>query len=186
MEDYEDEHPQEYYCECGKCRSCELDIALLNPIQPELLKAWVRKYELRKPRAPWIEVSAALPAVPYVSAYELTLTSTVDDPYYLRSSLKSIVDSAMFDIVNWESCIELTEAGLPHIHAILYSSRKYLDASKIKTKFKYRYELARVRDLDKYLKYIHKEYGNPDIVDYCKRKGIPQFDEHPKHPDQVV
>lgn len=113
------------------------------------------------------------------SMYELTLTTTKDDPYELRQYLKKIVESRMFEIVYWEACMELTQAGIPHIHAVLYSKRKYLDGSKIKAPkgiaYPYRYEHKRVKMPQNYLNYIKKENGNPIIVDYCLKKGIPQF-----------
>lgn len=120
------------------------------------------------------------PYPPHDSAYELTLTTTEDNPYLLRETVNKIMASAMFEIISYSACIELTQAGLPHVHAILYSKKKYLDASKIKApkgpiKFPYRYELKRVRNINNYLNYIQKENGNKLIEDYCARKGIPQF-----------
>lgn len=184
MEDYTD-NIDDKTCICGKCRECELLIALYyEKAQPELLTMWVRKHEIRKrsarppprdrkPLAARHEPAALPEGVE--SSYELTLTTTEDDPYYLRESLTKIVQSAMFEIHSYEACIELTDAGLPHIHAVLYSKKKYLDATKIKSKFKYRYELKRVRSLPDYLNYIKKEAANPIISEYCTRKGIQQF-----------
>lgn len=121
-----------------------------------------------------VKIESNLP-VGVNSAYEFTLTSTVDDPYYLRESFSKIVNSAMFEVSAWEACIELTKNGMPHIHGIVYSKRKYLDGTKIKTKFKYRYEFKRVKMMTNYLNYIKKEDGNKVIQDYCTKKGIPQF-----------
>lgn len=116
------------------------------------------------------------PPIPaHESVYELTLTSTEDDPYYLRMTLERIEKSAMFEIVHYEACIELTKAGLPHLHAILYSKRKTLDASKLKKMFKYRAELKKVRNEIAFINYIKKEDGNPIVYDYCSKKGIPQI-----------
>lgn len=113
----------------------------------------------------------------FASVYEVTLTTTKDDPYELRQWVKKIADSAMYGVVDMPYCIELTQAGLPHIHAILYSSKKYCDGTKLKKlKFPYRYEFKRVRNLEQYVKYVHKENGNNLILDYCQRKGIQQFD----------
>lgn len=109
------------------------------------------------------------------SAYELTLTSPTDQPYDLRTALQKICASAMFEIKAWEACIELTAAGLPHIHAVLFSARKYIDGSKIKKLYAHRYECKRVRNLDNYLNYIKKEDGNVNILNYCNAKAIPQF-----------
>lgn len=110
------------------------------------------------------------------SAYEVTLTTTKDDPYELRQFIKKIADSAMFSVVDMPYCIELTEAGMPHIHAILYSKKRFIDASKIKKLgFPYRYECKRVKNLDAYKNYIMKEKENPIIIDYCLKKGIEQF-----------
>lgn len=108
-------------------------------------------------------------------AYELTLTTPEDDPYYLRTALSKIVSSNMFDVTYYKASMELTKDGKPHIHAILFTKRKYLDSSKVKKLFKYRYELKRVRDLPAYLNYIKKEFSNVSIIDYCAVKGIEQF-----------
>ena len=117
------------------------------------------------------------PGIPeHESVYELTLTTTKDDPYELRAFLKKVCKSKMFNIVYWKASIELTKAGLPHIHAILYSSNKYCDATKIKAlKYPYRYEFIKVRDENAYNNYIIKEKYNVDINMYCERKGIPQI-----------
>lgn len=112
---------------------------------------------------------------PYESMYELTLTTDVDEPYDLRMALDRIVRSAMFDIKGFIAVIELTKAGLPHIHALLFSRRKYIEAAKIKTIYAKRYECKRVRKPKCYYDYIMKERDNPLVVDYCARKGIPQI-----------
>lgn len=117
------------------------------------------------------------PGIPaHESVYELTLTTTKDDPYELRTFLKKVCKSKMFNIVYWKASIELTKARLPHIHAILYSSNKYCDATKIKAlKYPYRYEFQKVRDEDAYNNYIIKEKYNVDVNMYCDQKGIPQI-----------
>lgn len=118
-----------------------------------------------------------VPAVPvHASVYEFTLTTTKDDPYELRQFLTKFTQSAMYAVVAWKACLELTNAGLPHIHAIIYSRNKYCDATKVKKLgFPYRYELKRVRDLVAYNNYLLKEKDNPAIIAYCENKGIPQF-----------
>lgn len=117
----------------------------------------------------------------YKSVYEVTLTTTKDDPYELRQWIQKIAESKIYDVTDMPYCIELTEKGLPHIHAILYSKKKYCDGTKLKSlKFPYRYEFKRVRHLDKYIEYVHKEKNNNIIIEYCQRKGIPQFDNGTK------
>lgn len=116
-----------------------------------------------------------LPVPPHESVYELTLTTNVDDVYALKEAFQKISNSNMFEVAMSYACVELTKEGLPHIHAVLYSNKKYLDATKVKQFWKLRYELKRVRKIDNYLNYIKKEDGNPIIVDYCARKGIDQF-----------
>lgn len=112
----------------------------------------------------------------YKSVYEVTLTTTKDDPYELRQWVQKIAESKMFGVVDMPYCIELTEAGMPHVHAILYSNKKFIDSSQIKKlKFPYRYECKRVKNLAAYKNYILKEKDNPIIIDYCNRKGIEQF-----------
>lgn len=113
------------------------------------------------------------------SVYELTLTTTKDDPVELVNYLNKIVKSAMFDVSYWESCIELTQAGVPHIHAILYCKRDHIDASKIKApkgiNFPYIYTCKKVRSLKGFINYIRKEENNPLIIEYCRVKGVSQF-----------
>lgn len=112
---------------------------------------------------------------PYESIYELTLTTPDDDPYELRSALERIVKSAMFEVKGYIACLELTVKGIPHIHALLFSNRKYIDGSKIKALYTYRYECKRVRRPADYYEYLQKEDGNPLVEDYCVKKGIPQL-----------
>lgn len=112
---------------------------------------------------------------PYESIYELTLTVPTDDAYSLRQGLLRILQSKMFEIKGFIACIELTKQGLPHIHALLFSNKKYLDSTKIKTMYEWRYELKRVRLPGNYYDYINKEKNNPTVIDYCAQKGIPQF-----------
>lgn len=113
------------------------------------------------------------------SVYELTLTSTKDDPYELRQWFVKIVASAMFEVKYWEACIELQKNGNPHIHAVLYSNKKHCDQSKVKKLgFPYRYEMKIVRNLDKYLVYMKKDLGDNIVNAYCSIKGIPQYWKH--------
>lgn len=114
---------------------------------------------------------------PFESLYELTLTTDVDDPYELRQALSRIVKSAMFEVKGYIACIELTRAGLPHIHALLFSKRKYIDGTKIKKLYAKRYECKRVRLPGNYYAYINKEKDNPLVVDYCAKKGVQQLFE---------
>ncbi|AUM61759.1 Rep [uncultured virus] len=110
------------------------------------------------------------------SVYELTLTTTKDDPYELRQYLDKIVKSKMFDVKAFKACMELQENGNPHIHAMLWSGKKVLNSNHIKTKIKfpYRFTLKFVRRQQNYYNYILKEKDSPIIIEYCQRKGIPQ------------
>lgn len=158
-------------------RRQETDVALKEYVLHLQAQGVIPKFDkVKQVKAARPEVPEPIPLPPGTeSVYELTLTSPDDDVYYLRQSLQKIVESRMFEVISFKACVELTQAGLPHIHAILYSKKKFLDATKIKTKFKHRAELAKVRNLNNYLIYIHKEDGNPIIQDYCQKKGIPQF-----------
>lgn len=134
-----------------------------------------------KPVDKFIRIPGVLYPLPdHESAYEVCLTSPEDNPYYLRETLQKIVASAIYDVVYWEASMELTEAGMPHIHALILSKKKYLDGTKVKApkgpfKFKHRYSFKRVRKMVNYINYIKKENRNPIIIDYCVKKGIPQF-----------
>lgn len=125
------------------------------------------------------EVGVVAGLLPYdaASAYEVTLTTTKDDPHELRQFLKKIVESKMYGVKAFSACIELQENGMPHIHAVIYSDKKYCDGTKVRSriKFPYRYTFQRVKKLDNYLNYIEKEKDNLNIVEYCEKKVIPQF-----------
>lgn len=196
---YYDEDIQQMCCPdqpiCASCwrdrraeRRKEIDVEIEEHIKMRQAQGLIPTFkEVRPERAKRAE-APNVPVMPpgVASVYELTLTSPDDDVYYLRQSLQKIVESAMFEVKKWEACIELTKAGLPHIHAILYSSRQHLDSTKIKTKFKHLYELKRVRSLNNYLNYIKKENGNPSILAYCEKKGIPQFWDGPNLQEKDV
>lgn len=148
---------------------------------PDLLFAWIRKYKLPKIKLPppiviQNPIGAQVPANTR-SIYELTLTSPVDDPHFLRQKLDLICKSNMFEVISYIGAFELTQARLPHIHAILYSKRKFLDASKMKKMFPHRMEIKKVRDHQAYLNYIFKEKDNPDIIQYCQDKNVTQLFE---------
>lgn len=167
-------------CDCRVCEDCELVIAMYYERErndSSRIQAWVKKYRLCIPPHEPAKNPGEITRAPaqYESIYELTLTTTVDDPYDLRSTLASVVKSAMFDVTYYQACLELTKNAMPHIHAIIYSSRKYLDASKVKRFTKYRYELKRVRSEEAFINYIKKSLGDKDIQQYCERKGIPQI-----------
>lgn len=112
---------------------------------------------------------------PYQSLYELTITIDIDDVYTLRESFNKIVRSAMFEVCGYIACIELTKSGLPHIHALLFSRLQYIDGSKIKKIYKYRYQCKKVRMPGNYHDYINKERDNPVVNEYCLKKGVPQI-----------
>lgn len=108
---------------------------------------------------------------------EITLTQPAEskDPYDLLNTMRRIVQSAMFSIVWWLACIELTDKGTPHIHMLIGSNAKYFNASKIKYFHKYRFECAPVRDIKKYIEYIYKEKNDRLHIEFCLQKGIDQF-----------
>lgn len=183
--EYEDENfEDEVECRCGKCRECELWYAISHEKEDySLLDQWVSKWELRKKpkvnRVAGVIPNHQLPPG-CLSTYELTLTTTQDNPQEIREYLEKVVRSAIFGVLKWEACYELQENGMPHIHALLYSSKKHLDGTKIKSpkgpvKYPYIFNLKKVRNMDNYLNYIHKENGNPIIEKYCNEKGILQF-----------
>lgn len=117
------------------------------------------------------------PQPDHTSYYEITLTTTKDDPYELRQWVQTIAKSKMFQCRDMPYCIELTKAGLPHIHAILCSEKKYIDATKIKSLgYPYRYSCSRVRNLEAFTNYINKEKNNISTIEYCNKKGINQFE----------
>lgn len=170
------------WCDIRAIRRQETDVEIQEYILSLQDQGVIPKFE-PKPKKPERvkQVQDPIPVPPGTdSVYELTLTSPDDDVYYLRQSLQKIVESRMFEVIHFKACIELTQAGLPHIHAILYSKKKFLDATKLKTKFKHRAELSKVRMHSNYLNYIKKEDGNITIQEYCQKKGVPQFWDGPE------
>lgn len=152
-----------------KALELEAHIALLQE------RGVIPRFAKKVPRLPIV-----VPPKPDGSIYELTLTlpEGTDDPYLLRTTLQKVVNSRMYEVINWAACIELTAKGTPHLHAIIYSKKKYCDGSKLKGKpisYPHRFEFKRVRSEHDYLNYIKKEAGNPVILDYCAKKGIPQY-----------
>lgn len=109
------------------------------------------------------------------SKYELTLTTADVEPCKLNEAMVKIAKSKMFNLVYWEYAVELTKEGRPHIHAILYSGKRFLDATKIKSFWKERFELKKVMSEANYLLYISKEKNNPIVIDYCKKHKIEQY-----------
>lgn len=135
------------------------------------------KMGLPKPRA--IPNPLPQPVVdkfqPYDSIYELTLTIDKDDVYQLLGDFNKIVKSRMFEIKGYIACIELTQSGLPHLHALLFSSRKTIDASKIKKLYQYRYSCKKVRLPGNFYEYINKERHNATVQGYCDARNVPQI-----------
>lgn len=115
---------------------------------------------------------------PYQSIYELTLTTPVDDIAALREGFLKITRSAQFAVKGYIACIELTEAGVPHIHALLFSNIPKLNASKIKAMYPHRYECKKVRMPGNYHAYINKEKDNQLVKDYCTLHNVEQIWEH--------
>lgn len=130
-----------------------------------------------------VEQPAPLPVevidkfLPYDSLYELTLTTNSDDIYTLRQWFAKIVKSAMFEVRGFMACIELQKNGNPHIHALIFSKKKYCDGTKIakSLKFPWRYTFSRVRMPNNYYEYLNKEHANPDVIQFCAQKGVDQF-----------
>lgn len=112
---------------------------------------------------------------PYDSIYELTLTIDKDDVLELLAYFNKVTHSAMFEIKGFIACVELTQSGLPHIHALLFSNRKHIDASKVKKLFPYRYTCKKVRLPGNFYEYINKERDNVTVQNYCTAKNIPQI-----------
>lgn len=125
-----------------------------------------------KPRLPRVE-PVNIPN--YESCYELTITSLSEDPKDLLQSFDTIVNSKMVSCIGYDRCIELTHNGYPHIHAAIYSSKKYLDAKKICALSKTRTSLSRVRNLDNFFNYINKDRDNQSTISYCLKHSVEQF-----------
>lgn len=114
------------------------------------------------------------------SAWELTITTDIDEPQIILAEFNKFVSIKMFDIVRYYGQFELTQAGLPHIHAVILSEKKSIDVSKVKRYFKKRISFSRVRDLQKWIEYIKKNSEDILIKDYCVEHNIEQIIDGPK------
>lgn len=114
--------------------------------------------------------------VGYKYLYECTLTVPQEqvDPKNLLEGFEKLVKSKMYACLGYIACVELTQAGSPHMH-ILFFSRTTLDGTKVKKLYQYRYQFSRVRRPENYYNYIYKERGNPLVEYYCAQYGIQQF-----------
>lgn len=159
-------------CEdCWQARLKESQVQIEKLVMDVLYKNNIRK-------RPVIEAFPEIKDIDGVeSVYELTLTSTKDDPYELRQYLLKICESKMFGVKAFKACFELQENGHPHIHAMLWSSKKVLNSNhvKCKIKFPYRFSLKFVRRQLNFYNYILKEKDDPIIIEYCLRKGLQQI-----------
>lgn len=158
------------HCDCN-----EAELQKIANVGARQYMTWKQIQVERKKAQPPQIIYEEKGLLKYESMYELTLTTNVDDPYHLRTALQKIVKSKMNGVVHWEAAMELTKAGMPHIHAVLYSSKKYLDATKIKKIFDKRFSLSKVRDEQAWLKYIIKMKNDNVTHLYCEKKGIPQL-----------
>ena len=111
------------------------------------------------------------------SVYELTLTTPDDDPLPLRRFLDRVVSSKMFGVLAFTACFELTKNGMPHIHAMLWSSKNLLNSNHIRVKMGYphRFTLSKVRMETNYWDYIHKDCDNPETQAYCAKHDLEQI-----------
>lgn len=155
---------------CPPCERCHLLLLKLN-----VPHRWVEPLPVVDPPCIGGELHPDIPI--HSSVYHLTLTSNVDDPYEIRNTFHKFIKSAQVEAVYWIAALELTKAGLPHIHVVIYSARKYVDVKKISQAkyFRGRFQLNTVRNLDNYLLYINKNFRSLITEEYCARKGVPQF-----------
>lgn len=108
------------------------------------------------------------------SYYELTLTiPTAQDHAELFTGLRRLLSSKMVGMLSFEACLELTKKGVPHIHALIYSEKRYINASKLK--YPHRFSCSAVRSVPQFRAYIYKYRGREDIARYCELFNLPQF-----------
>jgi len=82
----------------------------------------------------------------------------------------------MFEIVSLEWCMELTKAGMPHLHGFIMSTKQYLQPSKLKKLgYPYRFSMTKLKKPEAWAHYILKEKNNFSHIAYCRSKNIPQF-----------
>lgn len=111
-----------------------------------------------------------MPVVDFVSTYELTLTTPDDDPKPLWEYIDRVCKLKSFGVVHIVAALELTKAAKPHIHALLYTNKRFLDAKKVK--YPHRFELKKVQSLDRYYEYIMKDVKDPRTIEYCNLRQV--------------
>lgn len=137
-----------------------------------------------KPK-PQIEVFPEIKNIEGInSVYELTLTTTKDDPAELRQYLDKIVASKMFGVTAYKACYELQKNGKPHIHAMLWSTKKVLNSNHIKSKIKFPYifTLKFVRMQPNFYNYILKNEKDISTIEYCLKNNLTQIWHKPDEP----
>lgn len=106
--------------------------------------------------------------------YLITFTRPSDerDPHDVLECARKVVRSKQVNALMWAMCLELTQAGAPHVHIVLFSE-KYFDYKKIgnfNRGFKYdvQYEKYDVK------KYIVKTDTKPP-AEYLAHYGLTHF-----------
>lgn len=118
--------------------------------------------------------------LPEGTAFEVTLTVPPDDSTVimiktLADGFYKILGSKMWDIVYYEACVELTKAGIPHIHAIVVCGGRPLKAANAKKLYPHRMSVTRAKDLVALRDYVWKGWGNISEKNFCDDHNIRQF-----------
>lgn len=113
--------------------------------------------------------------------YELTLTVDItkfESPReavpFLLNNFSKIINSKQVAAIDWIRVIELHKNGYPHIHALI-ATTKQPQSTKITAMYPYRASMSRVKDLEKYVRYIYKEQDNPTVQAFCDDNATTQI-----------
>lgn len=87
----------------------------------------------------------------------------------LLSCLDFLRNSKIPGTNKFEACLELTKSGEPHLHVLLWSTKKYMDKTKLKSVG--HVDVKKVKDSSdviKIRKYMAKMEEDPQLIKYCE------------------
>lgn len=113
-----------------------------------------------------------------VHEFTLTVPSGESHPEMIKTladGFYKVISSKMWDVAYYEACVELTKAGIPHIHAIVVCDAKPMKAANAKKLYPHRLSVTRAKDVTALRDYVWKGWGDFLIKNYCDNHYIRQF-----------
>lgn len=100
--------------------------------------------------------------------YAVTATTTLYDPNPLLKGAKRLLD--VKGVFRVSGVVELTDAGRPHIHLIVYS-KDYINKATIACRFK-NFTKVKKRNDSGWDVYMEKDRNNEKLLEYCTKWNI--------------